>query len=160
MRWRWPVGGQLEVRTEQPCSPKGVNSSQVTSTPCPTLLPTAVKKHWPKTISEGAGLFDFYVLDHSPLREAMPGTQGKSPEAGTKEDSMEEQSFLTCSYWLTQPTFLYNPPGLGWRHCTQCPGLFLTNHQALVTNQEICPHRLPYTQTNEGLLSIEVSLLW
>ena len=38
----------------------------------------------------------------------MPGTQGKSPEAETKEETMEQQGFLTCSYWLTQPTFLYN----------------------------------------------------
>lgn len=88
----------------------------------------------------------------------MPGTQGKSPEAGTKEETMEEQGFLTGSYCLTQAHFLIQPPGLGWGHCPQCPGLFLTNHQALVINQK-CLHRLPYTQTDEDLLSIEVYLL-
>lgn len=136
MRWQWPVGGQLEVWTEQQCSPKGVNSSQAASTPSPTLFPTAVKKHWPKTTLEKAGLFDLYILDHSSLK-SMPGTQGKNPEAGTKGrfhggTELPDLFLLAYSaYFLIQPTW----PGMG--HCPQCPALFLTNHQALVTNQKM-----------------------
>lgn len=85
----------------------------------------------------------FYLKAYSPsLEDVQAGTQGKSPETGTKAEALEEH----C--WFAWPAFLEHSeaPAQG------CTTLSVLDPPPLIIKK--VPHRLAYRQFDGG---IEVS---
>ena len=71
------------------------------------------------------------------MEEVRTETQGKSDEAGTKGENMEEHCLLSLSYWLAKTGFKYSTdmPISEW-YCSQWVGPLTS-----ISNQENAPQK-------------------